>query len=1813
MKYNFIKKLEALLISSAVVLTTGISPIQTWAFDDGFVQTEQDLSVEIDDNEQDVTDNISVENNTDTEVTDSSEDSQLSAAEDFSDTVSVGEDISETEANELLSKVATKLKTLLSSSKTPVNILYSENLNIADYVESHLQEWMGSETDVSGVTVSFASPMSLYEEYFDEAGNIILWKTGTFKVTPRQKVAIKVTFHYGGFEKTSGYLYAYLGPDAPYYNTKAQEEVNALTFDQMRTNTSDEETNVTSDLHLPAYLLPEGVQGCYSRITWSTDHPEILQIGELGTDNYYAATLNRPAKDTTILLTAHGKFKLSDDYPNGMEERTRTFSLTVKGMSLATFKPVDTSGVTLNNVSATVKDADGNLAESKGELTFAVTPNKTYTYELSAEGYGTVKGTFTPGEEAIEIPVTLKSNEEINQENQQRLDAVAKAVDARLTDPSQTLLDSSSGTSITAYIQSHLPDYTDAETGDITVTIKDRDEAAATCISEDGTITYMLSPVEISRKAGLKFVYTIGGVSAESADWNYITVGPDITGYNARVQEESSQVTEDTIKGSNASLETVTESLVLPAYVSEPDSSYSQITWSSDNQAVEIGEAENNTYKVTVHRPLPFTKDAEVNLTATFQAKIAGQYKGLESASRSFKVTVPVRTPETFNASIHVRTTDGKNAEGIAIEVKDPDGTPVTAENGIYRVTERKEYSYTVKKEGYTTLEGTFLPVEDNTSIDLTIVTEAETRAAEEKLDLLIEILDKNRGKLDGWHPDYKKDKNYGDYMKKYLQENLSRFTDKEINFSNITIRAYNKSGRYTQIAENGDIIWPLSLAYNGTNITDLCYEFRCDGVVRNFEKNLYPVLLDQDIEGHNRKVKEELDTITFELIRGNADDTEDSVTKAPTLYAYANYLKYEEKSFGHIEWSTDRPDIIEIGEQRRMVGNNMYYNAYDVKMNFPSDQDVQVHLKATITPHLLTPSYAGNYKDDLKTYEKTFTLTIKANPYTEEELQKYLDDAVEKAVGWKGTTWPLHTQSSTGKDPDEILLGFNEELMDNGTLSLDSERGLLAIDRSSSLYFDIYPDIFATSEATTTDNLIFTYTVGNVTVKKVLPITIRTESKETALRDADKIQEKFEETLLNGQDPKAVSKDLPEMYTYKTDNAQWRIAPKDDVYYTSSHPEVIADTVSKDENGKSVLKVNIPKVTTEVTLSAYVSNDVYGKFVKPFYDEHEDLQTLYMHPVSVTVTVVGESSQKLADTINKASQYYKSIKKEPEGTEPGCYPEGTKATLQKAIDDGKALLTRKDATGEELDAAIEALENLIQTTKDSYIWAEAQVTVKAYQLPGEAGDILDLKVSAGLSEKYGYSKPEAYRNQVTAQDAFIAAEIRILGEEDFAADPRRYLEIGGESGKANHGWVTKIFGIRTEDLGYCVNNKIPMYPDDPNTGSVADDTVLRPGDLLTVFLYGDTENWQDLYLYFKSVPSTLDAGESLTLTLLGMHPFNMKEEATARGGFTVNLRSEEGQWLKGVTDENGKVTFQVEKAGHYTADITEKPEGAQDVHFVFPVDRLTVLQKAENLTVPEISETTDLKDLQIMEGDKVLKEDKDYSVKETTEGHKVTVTITFQGIYTGETLRTYTTAHKFDKYRTTAKATVSAPEKREYTCSICGKKETRNHGKKLTPSMKVNVSGITLKLKQKTAGVKVTGLARGDSIKSWKSSNTKIVKVTSKGVITAQKKTGKANITVTLKSGKKAVIKVKVQKGTVKTTKISGLDRNLTIKKGKSLTLKPVISPFTSGEKVTYTTSNKKIATVTSKGKITAKKKGSVNIIVRSGKKAVKIKVTVK
>ena len=206
--------------------------------------------------------------------------------------------------------------------------------------------------------------------------------------------------------------------------------------------------------------------------------------------------------------------------------------------------------------------------------------------------------------------------------------------------------------------------------------------------------------------------------------------------------------------------------------------------------------------------------------------------------------------------------------------------------------------------------------------------------------------------------------------------------------------------------------------------------------------------------------------------------------------------------------------------------------------------------------------------------------------------------------------------------------------------------------------------------------------------------------------------------------------------------------------------------------------------------------------------------------------------------------------------------------------------------------------------------------------------------------------------------------------------------------------------------------------------------------------------------------------------------------------------------------------------------------------------------------------------------------------------------------------------AHKFTTWKTTTAATALASAKQTHKCSTCGKTETRNYGNKLKPSIKVNISSILLKTRQKTTLLRVSGLAKGDSIVSWKSSNTNIAKVygRSNGTCTIQAGTrsGKAIITIALRSGLKKNITVTVQKTTVKTTKITGVATSLKLKRNQKATLKPFLQPLTSGEKITYKSSNTKIAIVNSKGQITARSKGTATITVTSGRKSVRCKVIV-
>ena len=202
---------------------------------------------------------------------------------------------------------------------------------------------------------------------------------------------------------------------------------------------------------------------------------------------------------------------------------------------------------------------------------------------------------------------------------------------------------------------------------------------------------------------------------------------------------------------------------------------------------------------------------------------------------------------------------------------------------------------------------------------------------------------------------------------------------------------------------------------------------------------------------------------------------------------------------------------------------------------------------------------------------------------------------------------------------------------------------------------------------------------------------------------------------------------------------------------------------------------------------------------------------------------------------------------------------------------------------------------------------------------------------------------------------------------------------------------------------------------------------------------------------------------------------------------------------------------------------------------------------------------------------------------------------------------------HKFGAWKTLQEATINQEKVTERRCTVCDVIE-KEYGDKLKAYAKTSRTAVTLNPQQKLTSLYVK-YAKGDSVVSWKSSNTKVATVTKqangKCLVVAGRIPGKATLTVTLKSKKTAKVTITVR--AIKTTKISGVKSSLTLRVKKTATLKPVLTPKNSTEKITYKSSNTKIATVTSAGKITAKKKGTAYIYVKSGSKTVKCKVVVK
>lgn len=151
--------------------------------------------------------------------------------------------------------------------------------------------------------------------------------------------------------------------------------------------------------------------------------------------------------------------------------------------------------------------------------------------------------------------------------------------------------------------------------------------------------------------------------------------------------------------------------------------------------------------------------------------------------------------------------------------------------------------------------------------------------------------------------------------------------------------------------------------------------------------------------------------------------------------------------------------------------------------------------------------------------------------------------------------------------------------------------------------------------------------------------------------------------------------------------------------------------------------------------------------------------------------------------------------------------------------------------------------------------------------------------------------------------------------------------------------------------------------------------------------------------------------------------------------------------------------------------------------------------------------------------------------------------------------------------------------------------------------AIKLNKTSLTMSPKTSVTLKATVTPAKASQAVTWKSSNSSVVSVNSKGQLSANK-AGTAVITVVSKTNTKlkATCKVTV-KGAVSTPKPTSVTLNSKTYKTnmKSFTLKATIAPKAAKQNVTWTSSNKAVATVSSSGVVTPKKAGTVTITATS------------
>lgn len=313
----------------------------------------------------------------------------------------------------------------------------------------------------------------------------------------------------------------------------------------------------------------------------------------------------------------------------------------------------------------------------------------------------------------------------------------------------------------------------------------------------------------------------------------------------------------------------------------------------------------------------------------------------------------------------------------------------------------------------------------------------------------------------------------------------------------------------------------------------------------------------------------------------------------------------------------------------------------------------------------------------------------------------------------------------------------------------------------------------------------------------------------------------------------------------------------------------------------------------------------------------------------------------------------------------------------------------------------------------------------------------------------------------------------------------------------------------------------------------------------------------------------TLKKGKSYTLKAT-VTPENSVDK-------TVTFKSSKSSVAK--VDANGKVT--AKKAGTATITATTK-NGLKATCKITVTDPATKVYLTPAMSIKKGS-----------------------SVKLTASVFPKTTTDKLTWSTSNKKVVTVTKSGKIKGVKTgTATITVKTTSGKKATCKVTVVKSNKK-----SAGIKLSAKKLTLK-QNATKQLKATLDKNATDKVTWSSSNKKVATVDKNGVVTAVKK-GTVTITAKTSGGKKATCKVTVK---VPATKVKLNKTKATVAKGRTLTLKATMTPSSSTDKLTWTSSNKKVATVDKNGKVKALKKGTATITVKtaSGKKAT-CKITVK